>query len=193
MNVRKIFGTALAATVLAGSLAGSAFAAEPTNGSTKGQVIINPGTITASISGGDFGDTAYSFSDQTVKTSEKQNFIINVTDLRGTGQGWTVSVSAQDFKGADTGTKFGADNLSLHAVGITVRDGQAKDGVESKSDVKFESSGTAVQDVVTAKPKHGMGSYDAEFEGELVIPGGTLSDTYTSTLTVSVVSAPKGA
>jgi len=127
-----------------------------------------------------------------VKTSDEQNFVINVTDLRGTGQGWTVSVAAQDFEGADTGTTFAADNLSLHAVGITKREGQAADGVNSAGVVEFKASETPVQDVVTAKPKHGMGSYDAEFVGELVIPGGTLSDTYTSTLTVSVVTAPTG-
>jgi hypothetical protein len=113
---------------------------------------------------------------------------VTVTDTRGTAQGWSLSVSATDFFPASTSNPMTIpiENLTAAPGPVSVVTGQPSPLPTANTFVMSESP----QVLFTAAPGSGNGRYATVINGSLVIPGATRVDTYTSTITVSLISAP---
>ncbi len=139
--------------------------------------------LSASITGVTFPAVTYSFSNATTTG----NFTIQAVDNRGTAAGWNITVSASDFKNQDASRSFSASHLSLAAGTVAVNAGNASTTGQGKFSVSDMSAGGKVWNA-------GVGSGDGDYTltslGTLVVPGGTLVDTYKSLVTVSITSGP---
>jgi hypothetical protein len=129
-----------------------------------------------------FPDVAYSFADQTVVGTTA----ITVTDSRGTGAGWTQTLSGTDFVGTNTGDMFPIENLVIIQGAVTVLTGDPTPLPVAASITVTESP----QQVFVAPPGSGSGRYGVSATSTLLIPGNTQVDTYTSILHISLTSAP---
>jgi hypothetical protein len=189
MNVRKIFATAFTASILAGSLAGTALAS--TGNQTDGTITIEPKaddqTLTVVITGGDFGTQDYSFTNKTYDTED--DFVVNVRDPRGTNKGWTVNISGTAF--TSDAASFAVGNLVLvDASDVTATAGDATD-----VDVKVSSATTLTMSstptpILSAANGSGAGEFEVEFDAELTVPGLQIVGDYTSVITVDLTAAP---
>jgi hypothetical protein len=185
MNVRNRFATVLTAAVLAGSLVGGVQA----QATDTAAVTINPGTLTASIVAGDFGSADYSFADQDVTSN---GLVLTITNKTGSPAGWTVTTTATDYVGqARNGESIPFDETTTTGTEELTRVvGQEVTGMSEA--VSLASGGTAEPIITVEAPAgSGQGQYTLTLSQlTLNVPGGTLAQTYTSTLTVNVPSAP---
>lgn len=210
--------TALKRIVLVGLAAGlavivtaPAFAADPTdlilNG---GSFAITPPTGHTEVWTADFGTATL---DGTQKTLTAALDSFKVTDARGTGIGWNVTVQATQFKQYDpnllgpglggyvtSGRSLAFSSLTMAAPTIAKADatssgppsGLAATGIDNNAGtagapagVKFASAATG--DVAGS----GMGSYDfSAVVLTLKVPASAYKATYRSEVTVSLNSTP---
>lgn len=133
--------------------------------------------------------------DATTKTTTATMDNFSVTDDRGTGEGWSVTVQATQFRQWD-GTAYVAGgktlptgSLSLPAPTVTAV------GTESAPPAvtpgPYAIDGSAVK-VASATVNTGMGTYDFTQSGPLTltIPASAYALIYRSELTVSLSSGP---
>ena len=185
MNLRNRFATVLTAAILAGSLAGAAQAQNTDTASVQ----ITAGTFTASINADNFSNATYSFIDQTVTSN---GLVLTITNLSGSTEGWQVTTTATNYIGTTrTGETIPFSNTRSSGDSIlTSEAGQATTGVTPSISL---GQGGATSPIlsVTAEAGAGRGEYDLTLsELSLNIPGGTLAQTYMSTLTVNIPTAP---
>jgi hypothetical protein len=135
------------------------------------------------------------FNDVTYDLTTIQNssgvLKVTATDDRGTALGWSVSIGATDFIKSDqsVGVDIGIGNLVLTPQTPTRVVG-----------VGTTPTATTVQNPVVETPNtaqlwhaakdEGDGQFELPLNGTLKVPAGTLVDTYTSTVTVSISVAP---
>jgi WxL domain surface cell wall-binding len=115
-----------------------------------------------------------------------------VIDARGTGAGWHVTIQASRLTtGGETRRTLPLGSLSVIQPSVVKVD-------ESSSAVPAVCSGpytidvgTAIQ-LASAAPGEGMGSYRFTFSGPLTVKvhAGAFPGTYSSTITLLVVSGP---
>lgn len=196
MNLfKKITTGALALSLVAG-LTGSAFAQTAEDYLTDtGDVtveIVSNGILVVVIHNFDLGEVNYEVVDTTY-TAER--FTIETQDMRGTAQGFTVTISGTDFEQVDpaTGTvvdSFDIENLRLFGKesvpGWTMNHPTNVAPVLSDVDPVTNDAQTALH----ADPGTGAGHFWNMYDVELTIPAGTLVSEYSSTLTVSANAAP---
>ncbi len=114
-------------------------------------------------------------------------FSVTATDPRGTGTGWRVQVSATNFVGDTVANTFSIGNLSLSDPEGTVTTGG--DAVSTVTANSFALS-TSPQTLLSAASSGGEGDYTFTYNGALDVPGQTRADSYTSTITVTIVNGP---
>lgn len=193
---RQRLGAALAATVLSTMIfAGPAAAAEPTDATITGGDLSIPTAPTAE----NFGTVTLNGSAQTTSAA-MQGF--TVTDARGTGDGWKVTVAATQFKEYDTGgaayvvsgSSLGLNSLSLPAPTVAANGTTSPPPsiVAGPYSIDASSDGATAVQIASAAVNEGMGRYDFTQSGSLTlsIPASTYAGTYRSELTVSAVSGP---
>lgn len=168
---------ALSLLLVAPALAQDVTTATVTGGSLT---ITNPaaGDFTASITG----------VDQTVDTSLAT---FSVSDLTGTGAGWNVTAEATQFDNGDAVTPrtLGVGSLQLSAPTATA-DGTTSTGPAITAGPYTIDNGAAVK-IASAAVNEGMGTYDFSATTlSLSLPDDVFADAYTSTVTLSAVSAP---
>jgi hypothetical protein len=132
-----------------------------------------------------FDDVTYSFDDK----HSVGELTVTVTDLRGSAAGWKFNLRANgDFDGAHTNDTIPVNGLGL-AFNYEQRVAGNPDltGVTGTTILHVSTSG---QQIANATTGFGNGEYDIVFAGDLLVPGDTLVDTYTTTLTVEAASAP---
>lgn len=190
MNILKKITAGTLALVLATGVAGSVIAQETDTGDVNVQIteMSTGGVLSASISDENFGPHEYSLQDQGVEG----DFTINASDLRGTAAGWTVTIKGEDFGGTNVSNGFSIENLglaqgSVEKTSISPHATSANPVVTNVAPVT-----TSEQTVVTAIAGTGAGEYEAEFDANLNIPGGTLVGTYETTLTVTIKGEDPG-
>ncbi len=111
---------------------------------------------------------------------------LTVEDTRFTRVGWSLSISATDFTGDNTGEIIPVSNFSVAPGELGVLAGDA--GVSPTSgSIELSESG---QVLITAPEGSGSGSYTLPLTGTMTIPANTTADTYVSTITVDQTSAP---
>ena len=129
-------------------------------------------------------------------TSDKPN--VQITDVRGTGEGWNLKLAATPFKTNDGKTLSGA---ILRVKEIDVQNPNSSvSAAPVAASVVFEfgqGEGTGVEhSILTAAKDSGMGTWLGRFytgatnHVELEVPAGAYVGEYTATLTWTLENAP---
>jgi hypothetical protein len=176
-RIGLLVGVFFAATAILG---GTAFATT---------AVLNGGTLTLTApSVGDFAPVTLNGSAQSTPASMGT---FTVTDARGTGDGWYVTVQAGQL--SMTGHTLPVDSISMSipAPGVAKMDNTSSTApsITGGSYTIDHASAVTVASAMTSGA--GMGSYIFT-PGALTlsIPANAYAGTYTSTVTVSVVAGP---
>lgn len=157
-------------------------------------VVVSPGAgLTLALpTVGDFGVVTV---DGTARPAEARFGPFTVTDARGSGDGWTVTVQGTPFRAWDgAGYVPGGASLppgSLTLPGLAV----VADGTDSPAPAvaagPYTLDGTAAT-VAHARPGTGMGRYTFTPTARLhvTVPAGAYAGRYRSAVSVSVTSGP---
>lgn len=160
----------------------SSLAAETGTDITGGDVSLS--TVTASS----FGVVTLDGTTQTVQAPLNT---FDVTDARGTGEGWKVSVVAGQFTDSTSGRIMDAGSLVIDAPAVSLKD----DGSSALTTITQAGgvidNGTGVK-LLSAAVDGGMGSYTvAPASMTLTLkPGKVYAGNYASTVTVSLTTGP---
>jgi ice-binding like protein/putative surface cell wall-binding protein len=151
----------------------------PTTTSTTG-----PLSITAAPAGDFAGRTVTGTAQTTTAVLEA----FSVTDPRGSGAGWHVTAHATTFTGS-TLHQLAVGSLSMSAP--TVSPVGTASALPTVVAGPYTIDDTSPVSIASAADGAGMGSYlFAATTLTLALPADAYADVYTSTITVSVVSAP---
>lgn len=160
------------------AMAPAAFASDGTSATVTGGSLSISNPLAANFAGRNVTG-----ADQTT-TASLATF--SVSDLTGTGDGWHVTAQASQFTGTNHNLATGSLEMSeptVSANGTTSPDPTVATG-------PYTIDNGAVQ-VASADVDEGMGIYDFSATTlTLALPADVYADTYASTVTVSVVSAP---
>lgn len=187
MKLRMI-AAAVATTAAVGVAAVPAFAADSTDVTvTGGSLSIDAVTV------GNFGGITL---DGTAKTTTATVDAFSVTDARGTGDGWNVTMQGTQFAEHDgtnyvtSGKTLALNSLSLSALSVAAN-GTTSPVPTTNAGAGIDNTTGAIK-IASAAVDEGMGTYD--FTGtnalSLSIPASAYAKTYRSDVTVSVVSGP---
>jgi hypothetical protein len=186
MNLRNRLIATVGATALLVSTAVTGFAA--TDADATVSITEQAGAaLSVSISNTSFGSIQYSFADSAPLPGTLN---LSASDTRGTASGWNVSLKATDFDGATTSDSIPVGQLSLAAGSVTTTSGNNNTTSPNQGVFALATVQTGDQKVWNAQAGFGDGQYTLAVPGSLVVPGGTLVDTYTSLVTVSITSGP---
>lgn len=157
-----------------------------------GNVTDSTGSLTIDyISNFDFGDHEISVAQQTYDLESPEQPYVQVSDRRGTGAGWNLTVQAGAFQNEEqesslpgTTLSFTNGSVDTNLEGITAPETQ---------DVTLTTGGAA-QNVTTAGEDAGLGSWVTVWDHEnvqLTVPQAAATEgTHTSTLTWTLSDAP---
>lgn len=116
---------------------------------------------------------------------------VQVTDKRGTGDGWTLTVAqTQEFKSAEGHTLAGA-KLTLPAGNLLTNNVNNKDNAPSTKSVVVNAEPNVV---MVAANGQGLGTWADQFAREnttLEIPSGNYAGSYESELTWTLANVPQ--
>lgn len=147
------------------------------------QAVINPGTLTLA------SPTVATISaitlEGTSQTSTGSLGAITINDNRGTGSGWSVTLTVSDFTCCTPARTIGATNLTINPGLVTTLSGKVS-GVTSGSSRSLTSSSDAAT-LMNAVTNSGMGSYRVSPTLSLAVPGEAFAGTYTATVTITVI------
>lgn len=176
-------------------------ASQATEASTN--ITITGGTLTYTtpFSAGNFPTTKLTGLPQPVEASVSPWV---VTDNRGTGAGWNVTISASRFKcsiSTECGTtEFPASSLTLAAVVVPSTSTENLIGPPPAvaplyvPPVTPLDNGGAAQKIATAAaaPLNGSGAWTFTYATglKLIVPASTKPGTYTSTITTTLANGP---
>lgn len=175
-----------------GLLVGVFFAATAILGGTAlaaSTVVLSGGTLTLTTPAvGNFTGVTLNGSAQST-TASMGTF--TVTDARGTGVGWNVTVQATQFTMA--GHTLPMNSISMPAPTVAKIDNTSGDTPSITTGPYLIDNASAVKITSAAADGTGMGSYTFNAIPStltLSIPANAYAGTYTSTVTVSVVTGP---
>ncbi len=195
MNARNRVLASLGAMTLMVSTALTGGAAVPSTDDSTAIVDvqvkgIENGTVSILIeesSGDTFDDVTYNY--QTTTPSEG-DFVVTVTDERGTAAGWGVTLQGTDFLRQNhptLGQDIGIGQLGL-IPGTPSRLSTAGTTPTTVSNIGVMTS--SPQTLWVANENQGDGQFQTIVAGTLTVPAGTLVDTYKSTITAVITFAP---
>lgn len=167
---------------------------EPIEPSVPGGATGNTGSLTIdNASPLLFGENKIEGSKMVFATTT-QNPNVQVTDKRGEGQGWNLQVTTADFvdqkdakkilKGAELSLPVGTATPAIGNISVA----------PSVNAVVLSSTNAKAQTIMAANKNNGLGTWMDKFnasEVKLTVPAGNLAGEYVSTLTWSLLDAPK--
>jgi len=182
MNIRETLVSTAAAAVLLASTALTGLAQQTATSS----ITIGGGNFSASLSATNFANLPYSLTDQTARNG---SITVTVSDLTGNALGWTIVVDITDFVGNSRPSEvIPSENLEITNVRMTVAaDGSQPIDPAHMTPVYGE---TDPELTWTADPGYGQGSYNLNMTADLLVPGRTTTQSYTSTGRLSIVTGP---
>ena len=143
------------------------------------------GTLSVSAQPVNFPTVALNGSDQTVEATPAAWRAI---DGRGTGAGWTVTITSTDFTAAQGSISAPNHKIRLLPANITTVSGGAPP-VSLVSSYQALSSITPLK-LLSAGTGTGMGTFDLTPEFSLLVPASTAPGQYTASIVVSVNTGP---
>jgi hypothetical protein len=182
----------LGAAAMMASVVSTGFAAVPVESDSSRAdvdiVVTSTGVLSVLVTETErFDDISYSFGNQAVEGQ----LTIQVTDQRGTAAGWNFNLyGTGDFTGttAGPGDSFPLTGLALQYASTTHVAGNTDiSGISGSNLTQVTTTG---QQIASATVNFGNGEYQLLYDGDLLIPGDTLVDTYNTTIVVEVASAP---
>ena len=145
--------------------------------------VINPGSLTVTNS------SVASISAVTLEGVSQSSTgslgPITVTDNRGTGAGWSVTMTVSDFTCCEPVRTIPSTNLTVNPGSVNIVSGKSV-GV-SAGESHTVSSATDPVTLMTAIADSGLGSYRVTPNITLSIPGDAYAGTYTATVTVTII------
>jgi hypothetical protein len=188
MTLRRALTGAIGALALVAATATSSMATSvtPSDSTDVDIVVTSNGVLSVLVSESEpFDDVNYSFT----ATHSYGQLTVSVTDLRGTAAGWTFNLRASgDFEGTNTTVTIPVNGLGLAFNQLVWIAGNTSTLPINESNISHVS--TTGQQLTSAPEGYGNGQYDIRFNGDLLVPGDTLVDTYTTTLIVESAAAP---
>jgi len=149
---------------------------------------VTQGELTAWVHGDALNTIAYSHGSQ----DSFRELTLHVDDLRGTYEGWSVTVKSSDFfyQGPASGNHdipaanfvLGATRMPIWVSGQALDAGIAGAAINGPLDIE--------QTPLTAKSGHGSGNYTQVLPVTLTVPEGSPVGMYVATLTVHTSAAP---
>lgn len=145
------------------------------------------------VSSLDFGSFQLQSGAVTLKVNQDsdKNPNVQVTDKRGTGNGWTLTVAqTQEFKSTEGHTLAGA-KLTLPAGNLLTNNVNSNDNAPSTKSVVVNAEPNVV---MVAANGQGLGTWADQFAKEdttLEIPSGNYAGSYESELTWTLSNAPQ--
>ena len=194
LNMKKLVAVLVAAVAILTLMVAPAFATEPDG---TAQVAITGGTLSGGVIG--FADFASIELDGMAKTSDATWTIGNVVDARGTGAGWSVSLTLAQLKEWDI-DDYVTGGAALDTSSVTVKTAPAIEALDSSSsdaaaiavvatDIALDT-GLGVK-LVTSDLSEGMGSYSvSNMTVTLHVPAKALAHTYKTDATVALTVGP---
>lgn len=110
---------------------------------------------------------------------------ITVADNRGTGSGWSVTISATDFKCCNNVYTIPVRNLTIDPGSLKVIQGSST-GINTYQSKVFASE-EDILTLISANQNSGMGSYEITPILNLAIPQDSIAGEYAATLTITVI------
>jgi len=148
-------------------------------------VTISGGALSVTPQSIDFGTVTLDGTDQTVTDQDVTNWV--AVDPTGTGSGWHVTIAATDF--SDGTHTIAVSNFSVKLDDANVSTVYGNTAPTSSITAYTALSGTA-QTLLGAASDEGMGTYNFVPDFQLDVAAETYTGTYTSTVTVAIVSGP---
>ncbi len=150
---------------------------------------------TATVTGGSLSITtplAADFAERSItgvdQTTTAALAAFSVSDLTGTGEGWTVTAQATNFNGVTHNLAEGSLEMSQPTV---VANGTTSPEPSILGSAAYVLDGGSVATIASADTDEGMGTYDFSATTlTLSLPADVYADAYASTITISVISAP---
>jgi hypothetical protein len=121
-------------------------------------------------------------TDQTVQYSA----LLGIVDARGSGAGWNLQIAATSF---DDGSGHTLAPGAISAVSALCVGGSSCTAAANAIGYPMTVTGTATK-FYDAAVATGMGKVDVTPTVDVAIPGNAFAGTYTSTVTLAVVSGP---
>jgi hypothetical protein len=141
---------------------------------------LSAGTVGITSPPANFGYTGSLTGDVLTLTS---SFAVSVSDSSGTGAGWNLQAQIGTLtSGANT---IPAANHSIS--GVSVSDVK---GVGPSNSIVTGQIPTTMGKIFNAAPNSGMGQSTMTFNTQLTVPASALAGSYSTTMTVSIVSGP---
>ncbi|MGX7418667.1 WxL domain-containing protein [Carnobacterium gallinarum] len=192
MKTRKLITSSVVLSAILVSVSiptGLAFAA--TTASTKADVELTAGTGSGGAGPLNLDKApAFNFGSQEIATTLKTynadgDVPLTVSDIRGTGEGWTVNAKITTFASTDR-TLTGAEFI-LPAVVPTSPEGNSP----KPDDTKATTLNATDQQVFGAKKDTGLGQWKAKYDkAELKIPSGNYAGKYSATIEWTLLAQP---
>lgn len=158
-------------------------------------------TATLNVTGGSLTETAPTTgpsasvtldgTDQTTSYS----MAVGVSDLRGTGAGWNLQVTSTQFStGGTTPTTLAAGASTVSGVVSACKSGGTcvapTNSVTYPLAVPAGATAPTPVKLFNAAAATGLGRFTVTPTVQVAVPATTLAGTYTSTITLSIVSGP---
>ena len=175
---RLVISTVAASTILAAAFTPGAFAADATTATVTGGALSITNPLVA-----DFAVSSITGAAQTT-TAALDTF--SVSDVRGTGAGWHVLAQASQF--TDGTRVLALGSLSTPALTVASPDTTSADPTMAAGSYVLDNG--ALQ-IASAALNAGMGTYNFSASTlTLALPADVFAGAYTSTVTISAVTAP---
>jgi hypothetical protein len=158
--------------------------------SSETQVVLTAGS-SLDITEPEVGDFGTLVLDGTAKEATAAVSNLRVTDPRGTGEGWHVTVQATQFTDQATLRTLPLHSLSMATPSVARHDSTSS-GLPTLQDGPYYIDDTGAVRIASAAVGDGMGSYDFTEGADLTLSVGAdaHAGVYTTTVIVSVIAGP---
>ena len=175
--------------ILTMAIGGSAIAAFA-DSSTGATVMVNAGSLTAS------GPTSVSATAVTLNGNDQTTTYslgLTVTDARGSGAGWNLTITSTTFTTGAHSLSTTASNINA-APTVVCTGGSTctnpTNGITYPLGVPAAATAPTPVKLFNAAANTGMGNFTITPTITVSIPANTFSGSYTSTVSVAIVSGP---
>ncbi|MGC4108585.1 MAG: WxL domain-containing protein [Thermomicrobiales bacterium] len=183
LGAMAVVRTLVVVLLVLGSVGGERVFAD-TSASTTASLNVGPTsdtTFAVAVSGSTFSAVTYRTGSSFQNASG--SVVITVVDARGTGAGWTVSLAASGD------LKSGASSIPINALSFQPASVQGQNGANPNGINRYALTMSAQsQRVLVATNGSGKGTFVCALQGTIRVPDRTAAGTYTTTLTVTLVS-----